>query len=169
VILFPGGARAVSPYADAILFMSILNSRNPYFITKSQALGAFPVKAAKLEPIPMAYLVVEPGMIVGYIGEADLLPRSKPAITAAYALAGQFMGMRLVYLEAGSGAGEPVPQELIAMSRAAIDVPLIVGGGIRTPEQARRAAASGADIVVTGTIIEEDASVLASIIKAVKG
>jgi phosphoglycerol geranylgeranyltransferase len=169
VILFPGGASAVSPYADAILFMSILNSRNPYFITKSQALGAFPVKAAKLEPIPMAYLVVEPGMIVGYIGEADLLPRSKPAITAAYALAGQFMGMRLVYLEAGSGAGEPVPQELIAMSRAAIDVPLIVGGGIRTPEQARRAAASGADIVVTGTIIEEDASVLASIIKAVKG
>ncbi len=169
VILFPGGASAVTPYADAILFMSILNSRNPYFITKSQALGAFPVKMAKLEPIPMAYLVVEPGMTVGYIGEADLLPRKKPAITAAYALAGQFMGMRLVYLEAGSGADDPVPAELIAMSRAAIDVPLIVGGGIRTAEQAGRAVAAGADIVVTGTIIEEDASALASIISAVKG
>ena len=169
VILFPGGASAVSPHADAILFMSILNSRNPYFITKSQALGAFPVKAARLEAIPMAYLVVEPGMTVGYIGEADLLPRAKPAIAAAYALAGQYMGMRLVYLEAGSGAGEPVPQRLIATVKAAIDVPLVVGGGIRTPEQARAAVAAGADIVVTGTIVEEDASALASIIAAVKG
>jgi len=169
VILFPGCSAAVSPHADAILFMSILNSRNPYFITKSQALAAFTVKKAGIEPIPMAYLVVEPGMTVGFIGEADALPRQKPAIAAAYALAGQLMGMRLVYLEAGSGANAPVPARMIGAVRQSIDVPLIVGGGIRTPAQAQEAVAAGADIVITGTIAEQDTQKLEEIIKAIKG
>jgi phosphoglycerol geranylgeranyltransferase len=167
VILFPGGASAITPHADAIFFMSILNSRNPYFITKSQALGAIPVKQAGIEPIPMAYLVVEPGMTVGYVGEADLLPRNKPAIAATYALAGQYMGMRFVYLEAGSGADAPAPAEMIGTVRHIIDVPLIVGGGITTPEQARTAVMAGADIIVTGTLAENDPDRLASIIKAI--
>lgn len=168
VILFPGGATAITPHADAIFFMSILNSRNPYFITKSQALGSFTVKMANIEPIPMAYLVVEPGMTVGYIGEADALPRGKPSIAAAYALAGQYLGMRLVYLEAGSGAEEPVPTSMIRSVRKAIDVPIIVGGGIRTPEQAKAAIEAGADIIVTGNIVEEDPGRLEAIIKAIK-
>ncbi|HHN81496.1 MAG TPA: geranylgeranylglyceryl/heptaprenylglyceryl phosphate synthase [Methanomicrobia archaeon] len=167
VILFPGGASAITPHADAIFFMSILNSRNPYFITKSQALGAIPVKQAGIEPIPMAYLVTEPGMTVGYIGEADLLPRNKPAIAATYALAGQYMGMRFVYLEAGSGADAPAPAEMIGVVKHVIDVPLIVGGGITTPEQARTAVMAGADIIVTGTLAENDPDMLASIINAI--
>ena len=172
VIIFPGGSAAVSPYADAIFFMSILNSRNPYFITKAQALGAPAVKMYDLEPIPMGYLVVEPGEAVGWVGEADLIPRRKPQIAAAYALAAQYMGMDLVYLEAGSGACEPVPDSMVTMGKEMVDIPVVVGGGIRAPVQASKIAQAGADIVVTGTIIEKSddiASALQPIVKAVKG
>lgn len=172
VIIFPGNWSAVSPYADAIFFLSILNSRNPYFITKAQALGAHSVKLFQLEPLPMGYLVIEPGETVGWIAEADPIPRKKPKIAAAYALAAQFMGMDLVYLEAGSGASEPVPESMISMVRTAVDIPIVVGGGIRTPEQASRVVKAGADIVVTGTIIEKAENIedtLSSIVRAVKG
>jgi len=158
VILFPGSHGGISRFADAIFFMSLLNSRNPFFITGAQALGALQVRRYGLEPIPMAYLVVEPGETVGWIGDVRLLPRRKPKIAAAYALAGQYMGMRFVYLEAGSGAPEPVPPEMIRTVKATIDVPLIVGGGIRSFEAARRAVEAGADIIVTGTAIEKAGS-----------
>ncbi|MGC1120488.1 MAG: geranylgeranylglyceryl/heptaprenylglyceryl phosphate synthase [Candidatus Methanofastidiosia archaeon] len=172
VIIFPGNWSAVSPYADAIFFMSILNSRNPYFITKAQALGAHSVKMFRLEPLAMGYLVVEPGETVGWIAEADLIPRRKPKIAAAYALAAQFMGMDLIYLEAGSGASEPVPDSMISMVRTVVDIPIVVGGGICTPEQASRVVKAGADIVVTGTIIEKAENIegaLSPIVRAVKG
>lgn len=172
VIIFPGGSAAVSPYADAIFFMSILNSRNPYFITKAQALGAVPVKVYQLEPIPMGYIIVEPGEAVGWVGEADVIPRRKPKIAAAYALAAQYMGMDLVYLEAGSGAAEPVPDEMITKVKKMVDIPVVVGGGIRTPEQAFTVVKAGADIVVTGTIIEKAEDIekmLSPLVKAVKG
>ncbi|WP_048148483.1 geranylgeranylglyceryl/heptaprenylglyceryl phosphate synthase [Palaeococcus ferrophilus] len=158
-ILFPGSHGAVSKYADAIFFMSLLNSTNPFFITGSQALGAFTVKRYGVEPIPMAYLIIEPGETVGWVGDAKPIPRHKPKIAAAYALAGQYLGMRLVYLEAGSGAPQPVPPEMIAIVKRVIDVPLIVGGGIRTGEQARKAVEAGADIVVTGTAIDKARSI----------
>ncbi|ASJ13691.1 geranylgeranylglyceryl/heptaprenylglyceryl phosphate synthase [Thermococcus radiotolerans] len=154
-ILFPGSHGGISRHADAIFFMSLLNSTNPFFITGSQALGAFTVKRYGIEPIPMAYLIIEPGETVGWIGDAKPIPRHKPKIAAAYALAGQYLGMRLVYLEAGSGAREPVPPEMISLVRRVIEVPLIVGGGIRTGEQARMAVEAGADIIVTGTAIEK--------------
>lgn len=172
VIIFPGGWGAVSQYADAIFFMSILNSRNPYFITKAQALGAKAVKQFQVEPIPMGYLVVEPGETVGWIAEADIIPRRKPKIAAAYALAAQYMGMDLVYLEAGSGAFEPVPGEMIALVKKTVDIPVIVGGGIRTGEQAAAVVKAGADIVVTGTVIETAHNVentVSHLVKAVKG
>ncbi|ASJ03717.1 geranylgeranylglyceryl/heptaprenylglyceryl phosphate synthase [Thermococcus profundus] len=159
VILFPGSHGGISKYADAIFFMSLLNSRNPFFITGAQALGAFQVKRYGIEPIPMAYLIVEPGETVGWVGDAKPLPRHKPKIAAAYALAGQYLGMRLVYLEAGSGAPQPVPPEMIALVKRVIEVPLIVGGGIRTEEQARAAVKAGADIIVTGTAIEKAGSI----------
>ncbi|AIU70758.1 geranylgeranylglyceryl phosphate synthase [Thermococcus eurythermalis] len=159
VILFPGSHGGISKYADAIFFMSLLNSRNPFFITGSQALGAFTVKRYGIEPIPMAYLIIEPGETVGWVGDAKPIPRHKPKIAAAYALAGQYLGMRLVYLEAGSGAPQPVPPEMIALVKRVIDVPLIVGGGIRTKEQARQAVEAGADIIVTGTAIEKAGSI----------
>ncbi|NJE29554.1 geranylgeranylglyceryl/heptaprenylglyceryl phosphate synthase [Thermococcus sp. 18S1] len=157
-ILFPGSHGGISRHADAIFFMSLLNSTNPFFITGSQALGAFTVKRYGIEPIPMAYLIVEPGETVGWVGDAKPIPRHKPKIAAAYALAGQYLGMRLVYLEAGSGAPQPVPPEMIALVKRVIDVPLIVGGGIRSAEQARAAVRAGADIIVTGTAIEKAGS-----------
>ncbi len=171
VIIFPGGWGAVSPYADAIFFMSILNSRNPYFITKAQALGAKAVKQFGLEPIPMGYLVVEPGETVGWIAEADVIPRKKPQIAAAYALAAQYMGMDLVYLEAGSGASSPVPADMITMVKHTVDIPVVVGGGIRTGRQAASVVKAGADIVVTGTVIETTDNakdVVSTLVKAVK-
>jgi len=152
--------------------MSILNSRNPYFITKAQALGAFPVKQFRLEPLPMGYLIVEPGETVGWVGEADLIPRRNPKLAAAYALAAQYMGMQFVYLEAGSGASEPVPEQMITFVKKTVDIPVITGGGIRTPEQALKSAKAGADIVVTGTIIEKADNIekeLSPIVRAVKG
>lgn len=168
VIIFPGGVAQVSPKADAILFMSYMNSRNPYFITKSQALGSFLVKKTGIEPIPTGYLVVEPGETVGWMGEADLIPRKKPQIAAAYSLAAQYLGMRFVYLEAGSGASDTVTPEMVGLVKKVVDIPIMVGGGIRSPESVKKLAIAGADIFVTGTIIEKEKEKLFDIIKAIK-
>lgn len=171
VILFPSSEKSISHYADAIFFMSMLNSRDPNFITRAQMRGAPLVKRLGLEPIPMAYLLVEPGGAAGKVGKAELIPRDSPETAAAYALAAQYLGMRLVYLEAGSGAKEPVPVEMVRAVKKEIEIPLIVGGGIRTPETAEKIVAAGADIIVTGTIVElaaDRASELKGIILAVK-
>ena len=154
VILFPASAANLSPHADAVYFMSLLNSKDPRFIVGEQRIGAGVVKAWGLETIPMAYLVVEPGMRAGEVGRADLLPRSNPTLAIQYALAAELFGMKFVYLEAGSGAPEPVPATLVRAVRSALSIPLIVGGGIRTPEAAAAVARAGADVVVTGTIVE---------------
>jgi phosphoglycerol geranylgeranyltransferase len=155
VILFPGGVTGISTYADAIFFMSLLNSKNPYFITGAQAQGAPIVKKVDIEPISMGYVVVEPGGAVGEVGDAELVPRDKPEIACGYALAAQYLGMKLVYLEAGSGADRHVPEEMISAVKEAVDIPVIVGGGIRTGTDARAVSGAGADIVVTGTIVEQ--------------
>ncbi|GCC10507.1 heptaprenylglyceryl phosphate synthase [archaeon] len=155
VILFPGDVSGVSKFADAIFFMSLLNSQNTYYITGAQAVGAKAVKLAGVEPIPMAYLIVEPGGAVGWVGEAKPLPRNKPSLTAAYALAAQYLGFRLIYLEAGSGAPSPVPVELIEAVKATVDIPVIVGGGIKNREDAEKVIKAGANIIVTGTAVEE--------------
>lgn len=168
VILYPGSAGGLSRYADAILFMSLLNSSDPLWISGMQARGAPAVKKYHLETIPMAYLIVEPGMKAGEMGKARLLSRQKPEEAASYALAAQYMGMRFVYLEAGSGAPEPVNAETIKAVRKSIGVPLIVGGGIRSAEQAKNTLRAGADIIVTGTIIEDDIARAEDIIRTVK-
>lgn len=155
VILFPANETGISGHADAIFFMSMLNSSDTYYITGAQRLGAPIVKKLGLEPIPMAYLVVEPGGKVGQVGRAKLIPRDDNELAVAYALVAQYFGMRLVYLEAGSGADCPVPVEMIRAVREATDVILIVGGGIRTPEAAAERVLAGADIIVTGTLVEQ--------------
>ena len=163
VILFPGDVSGVSRHADAIFFMSLLNSRNPYYITGAQAVGALAVRRAGLEPLPMGYIIVEPGGAVGWVGDARAIPRSKPMLAASYALAAQYMGMRLVYLEAGSGAEQPVPEEMVSAVRRMVEIPVIVGGGIRSGEDAYRAARAGADIIVTGTAVENTGDVEAKV------
>ncbi len=170
-ILFPASEAGVSGHADAIFFMSMLNSRDPYFITGAQKLGAPLVKRFKLEPLPMAYLLIEPGGAAGRVGKADLIPRDKPELAVAYALAAQYLGMRFVYLEAGSGAEQPVPVEMVKAVRKAIDATLIVGGGIGTPKAAAERVRAGADIIVTGTLVEhakERKAKIGELIKAIK-
>nr|A0RYM1.2 RecName: Full=Geranylgeranylglyceryl phosphate synthase; Short=GGGP synthase; Short=GGGPS; AltName: Full=(S)-3-O-geranylgeranylglyceryl phosphate synthase; AltName: Full=Phosphoglycerol geranylgeranyltransferase [Cenarchaeum symbiosum A] len=154
VILFPGNVTGVAPGADAILFSSLMNSENPYFITQAQALGAPSVLKFGLEALPTAYLVIGEGTSVWFVGAARGIPLGKPRIAAAYSLAARFLGMRFVYLEAGSGAESPVKPEMIRAVREAFDGFLIVGGGIRDEEAARRASEAGADAIVIGTMLE---------------
>jgi len=155
VILFPNNITGISRYADAIWFMSLLNSSDPYFIAGAQVLGAPLIKRFNLEAIPLGYLIVGEGGSVGVIGRACPIPYNKPELAVAYALTAEYFGMRFVYLEAGSGAKQPVPEEMIRLTKKIISIPLIVGGGIRNGEQAREIVKAGSDIIVTSTIIEE--------------
>ena len=154
VVLFPGNITGVSRFADAILFSSLLNSTNPYFIIGAQALGSVEVYESKIESIPMAYLVFGNSSATSFIGQVNSLPTSKPNLAVIYALAAKYLGMRTLYLEAGSGAGEPVPPETIRAVKQVYDGLLIVGGGITTAETARRAAKAGADILVIGNLLQ---------------
>ncbi|MGQ0535495.1 MAG: geranylgeranylglyceryl/heptaprenylglyceryl phosphate synthase [Methanobacteriota archaeon] len=171
VIHFPNSAGALSVHVDAVYFLSMLNSRDPRFITREQARGAPFLEKAGIEAIGMGYVVVEPGMTVGRVSAADLVPRTPEGahLAAGFALAAQYFGMKLFYLEAGSGADEPVPISHVEAVKKAAKIPLMVGGGIRRPEQAAGLAEAGADILVTGTIAENgDFGTLASIIEAAK-
>lgn len=153
-ILFPNNITGISSYADAIWFMSLLNSVDPYFLIGAQILGAPLVKKYGLEPISMGYIIVGDGGTAGIVGKAISVPYSKPELAAAHALAGQYLGMRFIYLEGGSGAANPVPPEMIGTVKRLLNIHLIVGGGIRTKEQAIAATSAGADIIVTGNVTE---------------
>lgn len=158
-ILFPNNVTGISSHADAIWFMSLLNSVDPYFLIGAQILGAPLVKKYKIEPLSMGYIIVGEGGTAGVVGKALSVPYNKPELAAAHALAGQYLGMHFIYLEGGSGATNPVPPDMIRAVKTLIDVPLIVGGGIRNQEQAKIASAAGADIIVTGNLTESsDAS-----------
>jgi phosphoglycerol geranylgeranyltransferase len=155
IILFPNNVTGISRYADAIWFMSLLNSVDPYFLMGAQILGAPLVKKFGIEPIPLGYLIAGEGGTAGVVGKAIPIPYNKPELAAAHALAGQYLGMRFIYLEAGSGAKNPVPPDMIRVVRHYVDIPMVVGGGIRSREQALAAASAGADIIVTGNVVEE--------------
>ncbi|MFB3766239.1 MAG: geranylgeranylglyceryl/heptaprenylglyceryl phosphate synthase [Methanotrichaceae archaeon] len=155
VVLFPSSVAGLCENADAVFFMSLLNSRSTSYIIENQALGAPLILRYRLEPIPMAYIIIEPGGTVGWVGDARAIPRRKPELAAAYALAAKYMGMRLIYLEAGSGADSPVPARMVeAVKKALGEVSLIVGGGIRSGAAAAELVKAGADMIVTGTAIE---------------
>ncbi len=160
IILFPSSVAGLCENADAVFFMSLLNSRSTAYIVENQVLGAPLVMRYGLEPIPMAYIIVEPGGTVGFVGDARLVPRKKPELAVAYALAAKYMGMRLVYLEAGSGADSPVPSEMVAAVKKVLgDVLLLVGGGIRSGDAAKELVKAGADLIVTGTAVERSRDV----------
>jgi phosphoglycerol geranylgeranyltransferase len=156
VILFPNNVTGISKYADAVWFMSLINSMDPYFLIGAQILGAPMVKKYVLEAIPLGYIIVGEGGTAGIVGRASPIPYTKPELVVAHALAAQYLGMRFVYLEGGSGASKPVPPEMIAMVKSQLNIPLIVGGGIKTGEQVNKAIAAGANIIVTGTVIEQN-------------
>ena len=158
IILFPGNVTGVVPDADAILFSSLMNSENPYFITQAQALGAPSVLKFGLEPLPTAYLVIGDGTSAWFVGSARGIPFEKPKIAAAYALAAQFLGMRFVYLEAGSGAKSSVTPEMVKTVRTIFNGFLIVGGGIKEVKTAKELVKAGADALVIGTFLEKGGS-----------
>jgi len=168
VILFPSGAKYLSRYADAVFFMSLLNSRNLDFVIREHVKGAPFVKLSGIEPISMGYVIVEPGMTAGRKGEVDLIKRNDINTAIGYALASQYLGMDFFYLEAGSGAPKPVKSDMVSSVKKSINIPLIVGGGIRKPKTAKEISRAGADIVVTGTKLEEEKNVKKALIDIIK-
>lgn len=154
VILFPGNITGISRHADAILFSSLLNSTNTYFIVGAQALGAVQVSRYHLEAIPMGYLVFGDESTTSFVGQVRPIPYAKPEIAVMYALAAQYLGMRALYLEAGSGSDHPMPVEVVAAVRKHFEGLLIVGGGITTPQTATRLAEAGANLLVIGNLLE---------------
>ena len=170
IILFPGNITGVVPQADAILFSSLLNSENPYYISQAQALGAPNVMKFGLEPLPTAYLVVGEGTSAWFVGSARGIPFDKPKIAAAYSLSAQYLGMRFVYLEAGSGAKQSVSPEMVKTVRRVFDGFIIVGGGIKAAKTAKSLVKAGADGLVIGTLLEQTGGLkkFTEIIKSLK-
>jgi phosphoglycerol geranylgeranyltransferase len=155
-IIFPEGPSSITSAADAIYFMSLLNSRSVDHVIRMQAHSALEIQRMGLEPLSLGYIVVAPGMRVGEVGQADPVPRENVALAQSYALAAEFLGMQLVYLEAGSGAPSPVPTEMVRGVRRVLHIPLIVGGGIRSAQEAASLLSAGAQILVTGTVTEQE-------------
>ncbi len=157
VLLFPGGSAHVSTNCDAMLFLTLLSSRNPRWLIDEQVLAAADVFRNQIPVIPTAYLLIESGALtsVGFFSSSPPIPREKPSIAVAHALAAKYMGMHAVYLEAGSGAELPVPVDTIKKTSQATDLFTIVGGGIRTPQQAAERA-TFADAIVVGNFFENE-------------
>jgi phosphoglycerol geranylgeranyltransferase len=172
VILFPSTARGVSPNADFIFWMMLMNSNNRRFLVGEQVKAALPLSKTKLKPIGMGYIVISTSSkptAVEVVGEVDRITERDIEKAVSYALTAQYFGMECVYLEAGSGAEKPITDELIRSVKKALNIPVIVGGGIRSPEVAKQKAAAGADVIVTGTIAERNPEIVKEIIKAIKG
>jgi phosphoglycerol geranylgeranyltransferase len=139
--------------------MSLLNSSNTYWIVDAQALSAPLVKRYQIESLPMGYIISGEGCVAGHVGQARLISYKHPELAVGYSMAAEYLGMRFVYLEAGSGAESPIPTSMISAVRRHIGIPLIVGGGLRNPDSALKAKLAGADIIVTGTLVEKEEGV----------
>ena len=160
IVIFPGSSSQLSGLADAILLPSLISGRNPDFLIGQHVQAAWALKQSGLETIPMGYMLVESGRTtsVEFMSRTKPIPRSKPEIAVAHALAGQLLGLKMLFLEAGSGARLPVPDEMIAAVKGNVDVPLVVGGGIRQPKVARQKVAAGADLIVVGGALERSSN-----------
>jgi phosphoglycerol geranylgeranyltransferase len=156
IILFPGNVTGVSPNADAILFTSLLNSEDPYFISGAQALASLLVKKYRIEPLPTGYIIIGENTTAWFVGRAKGIPFEKNKIAVMYSLAAQYLGMRFVYLEAGSGAQKNISPTMVSSVRKYFDGLLIVGGGIKDSVVAKELTDAGADILVIGTLLEQD-------------
>ncbi len=173
VVLFPGNINGLTPHADAVLYLILMNSIDPYYIAGVQVQAAPILLRMNLEVIPTPYIIIGYGGTVSHVGKALPVPNDKPELIAGYALAGGYMGAKAIYLEAGSGAPftvnpEGVKSSRILLSEAGLDPLLIVGGGIRDGSSARKLINFGADAVVTGTLAEEDPEKLKEIIRSIK-
>jgi phosphoglycerol geranylgeranyltransferase len=171
VVLFPGSPSQVSRHADALLYLSLISGRNPELLIGQHVISAPFVKKSGLEIMPTGYCVIDGGAptTVSYISNAAPIPHDKADIALCTAMAGEMLGMRLIYLDAGSGARRPVSTEMIRAVSSHVEVPLIVGGGIRDAEAAYAACKAGADVVVVGNAIEKDPALITEIAAAVHG
>ncbi|GAB3642065.1 phosphoglycerol geranylgeranyltransferase [Spirosoma arcticum] len=162
VILFPGNPLHIEPSADAILFLSLISGRNPEFLIGQHVIAAPLLKKSGLEILPTGYMLVDSGTqtTVSYVSGTMPLPHDKPGVAACTAMAGEMLGLQLIYLDAGSGAPRPVSPEMIEAVRAVIETPLVVGGGINTGEKAYKALKAGADMIVVGNGLEQDPDLL---------
>lgn len=170
VILFPGNPLHIDPSADAVLFLSLLSGRNAEFLIGQHVIAAPLLKRSGLEILPTGYMLVDSGTqtTVSYISGTTPLPYDKPDVAACTAMAGEMLGLQLMYLDAGSGARRPVPPRMIAAVRAVVDTPLVVGGGISSGEKAYEALKAGADLIVVGNGIEQDPDLLPELVAVVR-
>lgn len=158
VVIFPGSLFQISAAADAILFLLLISGRNPDHLIGNQVVASPIIKRLGLEAISTGYMLIESGKTTSaeFMSNTKPIPHNKPDIAVAHALAAEFIGMKLLYLDAGSGADVPVPDEMISRIAKHCSLPMIVGGGIRTPEAAREKVKAGASFIVTGTVIEQN-------------
>ncbi len=169
VILFPGSPSQVSKYADALLYLSLISGRNPELLIGQHVVSAPYVKQSGLEIMSTGYMVIDGGAptTVSYISGASPLPSDKDDIAMCTAMAGEMLGMKLIYMDSGSGAKRPIPESMIEKVSGVISVPIIVGGGITEPEKAYLNCKAGADVIVVGNAIEKDESLIAELAAAV--
>lgn len=169
VVLFPGAPSQVSRYADALFFLSLISGRNPELLIGQHVLSAPMIRQSGLEVIPTGYMVIDGGAptSVSYIANTSPIPSDKNDIALCTAMAGEMLGLKLIYMDAGSGAKKPVNESMIARVAQNISVPLVIGGGIRTPEKARANCEAGADVIVVGNAIEKDIDLIKEISAAV--
>jgi phosphoglycerol geranylgeranyltransferase len=170
VIIFPGSPAQISSEADGILLLSLISGRNPELLIGQHVIAATKLKESRLEILPTGYMLIESGNLTTalYMSNTLPIPSEKPEIAACTALAGEQLGLKYIYLDGGSGAAVPVHAKVINAVRKSTSLPLIVGGGIKTPEQAQAAFEAGADIIVIGTAFENDRTVLESLSKVLK-
>ena len=169
VILFPGSPSQVTPVADGLLYLSLISGRNPELLIGQHVISAPIVRKSGLEIISTGYMVVDGGAptTVSYISNATPIPFDKNEIALCTAMAGEMLGMKVIYMDAGSGAKRPIPESMIETVAGHIEVPLIVGGGIVTPEKAYRNCKAGADVIVIGNAIEKDPTLIVEMSTAI--
>ena len=169
IILFPGTPSQVSRFADGLLYLSLISGRNAELLIGQHVISAPAVRKSGLEIISTGYMVIDGGAptTVSYISNASPMPADKNEIALCTAMAGEMLGMKLIYMDAGSGARHPIREEMIACVAGNIAIPLVVGGGIRDPEKAYRNCKAGADMIVVGNAIEKDPSLIREMAAAV--
>jgi phosphoglycerol geranylgeranyltransferase len=168
IILFPGTPSQISPHADALLYLSLISGRNPELLIGQHVVSAPSVRKSGLEIMSTGYMVIDGGAptTVSYISNALPIPADKSEIALCTAMAGEMLGMKLIYMDAGSGARRPISTEMIEKVSSAIEIPLIIGGGIQDPEKVYLNARAGADVIVVGNAIEKDLSLLSEMAAA---
>ncbi len=170
VVIFPGNTMQISSYADAILFLSLISGRNPEMLIGKHVVAAPYLKKSKLEIIPTGYMLIDSGRPTTalYMSNSSPIPADKPDIAMCTAMAGEMLGLKMIYMDAGSGADKIISEMMIKKVRNSISLPLIIGGGIKTAEQALSCFNAGADIIVVGNAIEENDSLIEHIANSIK-